>query len=91
MTEYDKIVLSMAPYDEGLLKEALDEFLEKCTEREADILRLRYGLTDGKARSLEETAQIFGISRERVRQIECKALRRPVHLKRRKKIADYYK
>lgn len=78
-------------YNEIEIKEALAEFFEKLTEKEAEVLKLRFGLADGKTRSLEEVAQILGVSRERVRQIEHKAIHRPVHLKRRKKIADYYK
>ena len=60
--------------------------------RKREVLTLRYGLDGyGKCRTLEEVARILGITRERVRQIENAALRRPVHLKRRKKIADFYK
>ena len=69
---------------------ALSELLEKLTDREAEVLKLRFGLMDGKQRTRKEVAQILDISPERVRQIEHKAIHRPVHLKRRKKIADYY-
>ena len=82
---------SWNPNTDDEIKAALPEMLEKLTEREAVVLRLRFGLADGKTRTLEEVAQIMGISRERVRQIEHKALHRPVHLNRSKKISDYYK
>lgn len=82
---------SRHPHNEEEFKAALNKLLERCTEREAEVLRLRFGLTDGKTRTLEEVAEIFGVSRERVRQIEHKAIHRPVHLTRRKKISDYYK
>lgn len=60
------------------------------TERELELLMFRFGLEDGEPKTLEETAQKFGITRERVRQIENKLLRRPVHLRRTKKIRDFY-
>lgn len=75
-------------------RKQFNEILErKCSDRERDILRMRFGLTDGKMHTLEETAQVFEVSRERVRQIESKALNRlfrPSHA-RAKKIADFYK
>lgn len=72
------------------VKAVLTELLEKLTDREAEVLRLRFGLTDGKTRTRKEVAQTLDISPERVRQIEHTAIHRPVHLKRSKKIADYY-
>lgn len=71
-------------------KGALVELLEKLTDREAEVLKLRFGLIDGKTHTRKEVSQILDISPERVRQIEHKAIHRPVHLTRRKKIADYY-
>lgn len=91
MSADNNVEYSRHPYNEEEFKAALNKLLERCTEREAEVLRLRFGLTDGKTRTLEEVAEIFGISRERVRQIEHKAIHRPVHLTRRKKISDYYK
>ena len=70
--------------------ERLQEILSRCSERELQVLRVRLGLDDGKAKTLEETAEMFGISRERVRQIENKALRRHIRASRTKKISDFY-
>jgi RNA polymerase primary sigma factor len=72
------------------LSENLQKFLFKCTEREVLVLRLKYGLDDGKVKTLGEVAEILGISRERVRQIEYKALHRHRPLHRAKKIRDFY-
>ena len=82
---------SRYPHNEEEFKVTLNKLLESLTEREAEVLRLRFGLTDGKTRTLEEVAEILGVSRERVHQIEHKAIHRPVHLTPSKKIADYYK
>lgn len=73
-----------------LLAEALEEILETLTEREADVLRMRFGLYDGRTRTLEEVGQIFGVTRERIRQIENKAIRKLRHPSRAKKIRDFY-
>jgi RNA polymerase primary sigma factor len=72
-----------------LLKEQLEEELETLTPRERDVLRLRFGLIDGRARTLEEVGQKFNVTRERIRQIEAKALRKLRHPTRSKKLKDY--
>ncbi len=73
-----------------LLAEALDEILQTLTEREADVLRMRFGMYDGRTHTLEEVGQIFGVTRERIRQIENKAIRKLRHPSRAKKIKDFY-
>ncbi|MGD0154254.1 MAG: RNA polymerase sigma factor RpoD [Thermacetogeniaceae bacterium] len=72
-----------------LLKEQLEEVLETLTPREKEVLRLRFGLEDGRARTLEEVGQRFRVTRERIRQIEAKALRKLRHPSRSKKLKDY--
>ena len=72
-----------------LLKEQLEEVLESLTTREEKVLRLRFGLDDGRARTLEEVGQSFGVTRERIRQIEAKALRKLRHPSRSKKLKDF--
>ncbi|HEY3367091.1 MAG TPA: RNA polymerase sigma factor RpoD [Symbiobacteriaceae bacterium] len=72
-----------------LLKEQLAEALESLTPREGTVLRLRFGLEDGRARTLEEVGHSFGVTRERIRQIEAKALRKLRHPSRSKKLKDY--
>jgi RNA polymerase primary sigma factor len=72
-----------------LLKEQLEEVLETLTPREEKVLRLRFGLDDGRARTLEEVGQHFGVTRERIRQIEAKALRKLRHPSRSKKLKDF--
>ncbi|MCR4397877.1 MAG: RNA polymerase sigma factor RpoD [Firmicutes bacterium] len=72
-----------------LLKEQLEEVLDTLTEREQRVLRLRFGLDDGRARTLEEVGQVFGVTRERIRQIEAKALRKLRHPSRSKKLKDF--
>lgn len=73
-----------------LLAEALGEILGTLTEREADVLRMRFGMYDGRTHTLEEVGQIFGVTRERIRQIENKAIRKLRHPSRAKKIRDFY-
>ena len=73
-----------------LLAEALTEILGTLTEREADVLKMRFGMYDGRTHTLEEVGQIFGVTRERIRQIENKAIRKLRHPSRAKKIKDFY-
>ena len=72
-----------------LLKEQLDEVLDTLTEREQKVLRLRFGMNDGRARTLEEVGREFDVTRERIRQIEAKALRKLRHPSRSRKLRDY--
>jgi len=72
-----------------LLKEQLEEVLETLTPREEKVLRLRFGLDDGRARTLEEVGKVFDVTRERIRQIEAKALRKLRHPSRSRKLKDY--
>ena len=73
----------------SLLKEQLNEVLGTLTEREQKVLRLRFGLDDGRARTLEEVGKEFNVTRERIRQIEAKALRKLRHPSRSRKLKDY--
>lgn len=72
-----------------LLKDHLDEVLDTLSEREAKVLELRFGLDGGQPRTLEEVGKVFGVTRERIRQIEAKALRKLKHPSRRRKLQDY--
>jgi RNA polymerase primary sigma factor len=72
-----------------MLKDEISEVLETLTEREEKVIRLRFGLEDGKSRTLEEVGQMFGVTRERIRQIEAKALRKLRHPSRSRKLKDY--
>ena len=72
-----------------LLREQLDDVLDTLTPREKKVLQLRFGLNDGRARTLEEVGNVFGVTRERIRQIEAKALRKLRHPSRSKKLKDY--
>ena len=72
-----------------ILKDEISEVLLTLTEREEKVIRLRFGLEDGKARTLEEVGQMFGVTRERIRQIEAKALRKLRHPSRSRKLRDY--
>jgi RNA polymerase primary sigma factor len=83
---------SPAPHDSAaytLLKEQLEEVMNTLTPREAKVLKLRFGLEDGKARTLEEVGREFEVTRERIRQIEAKALRKLRHPSRSKKLKDF--
>ena len=83
---------SPAPHDAAsyiLLREQLEEIMQTLTPREAKVLKLRFGLEDGKARTLEEVGREFEVTRERIRQIEAKALRKLRHPSRSKKLRDY--
>jgi RNA polymerase primary sigma factor len=72
-----------------ILKDEISEVLLTLTEREEKVIRLRFGLEDGKSRTLEEVGQMFGVTRERIRQIEAKALRKLRHPSRSRKLKDY--
>ena len=72
-----------------LLKEQLVEVLSTLTDREQKVLRLRFGLDDGRGRTLEEVGKEFNVTRERIRQIEAKALRKLRHPSRSKKLKDF--
>ncbi len=83
---------SPAPADAAfntMLREQLNEVLNTLTPREAQVLRLRFGLEDGRTRTLEEVGRVFNITRERIRQIEAKALRKLRHPSRSKRLKDY--
>lgn len=83
---------ALAPADAAsfmLLKEQLEGVLDTLTPREERVLRLRFGLDDGRSRTLEEVGQVFGVTRERIRQIEAKALRKLRHPSRSKKLKDF--
>ena len=72
-----------------LLKEQLSSVLDTLSPRESMVLKLRFGLEDGRARTLEEVGKEFDVTRERIRQIEAKALRKLRHPSRSKKLKDY--
>jgi len=85
-------ISSPSPYDETskeLLKESVGEVLETLDDREAKVLELRFGLAGQPPKTLEEVGKVFGVTRERIRQIEAKALRKLRHPSRRKKLQDY--
>ena len=74
----------------AMLAEALKEILDTLADREADVLRMRFGMHDGRTHTLEEVGQIFGVTRERIRQIENKPIRKLRHPSRAKRIKDFY-
>lgn len=83
---------ALAPSDAAayeLLKEQLENVLDTLTDREENVLRLRFGLDDGRTRTLEEVGKVFGVTRERIRQIEAKALRKLRHPSRSKQLKDF--
>jgi len=83
---------ALAPTDAAaftMLKAQLSEVLDTLTEREEGVLRLRFGIDDGRMRTLEEVGQLFGVTRERIRQIEAKALRKLRHPSRSKRLKDF--
>ena len=73
-----------------LLKEQLEDVLDTLTDREENVLRLRFGIDDGRTRTLEEVGKVFGVTRERIRQIEAKALRKLRHPSRSKQLKDFF-
>ena len=72
-----------------MLREKLSDVLSTLTPREEKVLRLRFGLEDGRSRTLEEVGKEFNVTRERIRQIEAKALRKLCHPSRSRKLKDY--
>ncbi len=83
---------ALAPEDNAsyqMLKEELEDVLETLTDREENVLRLRFGLDDGRQRTLEDVGKVFGVTRERIRQIEAKALRKLRHPSRSKQLKDF--
>lgn len=83
---------ALSPSDHAayeLLKEQLEDVLDTLTDREENVLRLRFGLDDGRTRTLEEVGKVFGVTRERIRQIEAKALRKLRHPSRSKRLKDF--
>ena len=85
----DNVPVPAEAASQTLLKEQLDEVLDTLTEREQKVLRLRFGMDDGRARTLEEVGKEFDVTRERIRQIEAKALRKLRHPSRSRKLRDY--
>ena len=85
-----EIILELLETRKSVTVTELKEILDTLTEREADVLRMRFGMYDGRTHTLEEVGQIFGVTRERIRQIENKAIRKLRHPSRAKKIRDFY-
>jgi RNA polymerase primary sigma factor len=84
--------LGEAPSDAAsyqMLRESMEDVLSSLSEREREVLRLRFGLEDGRSRTLEEVGKQFNVTRERIRQIEAKALRKLRHPSRSRKLRDY--
>ena len=95
LTRYSRIVRQQAMYAPAdaaaftLLKEQLVDVLSTLTPREEKVLKLRFGIEDGRTRTLEEVGKEFNVTRERIRQIEAKALRKLRHPSRSKKLKDF--
>ena len=92
LVDFIKDERSMSPEEYAtneMLKDEISEVLYTLTEREEQVLRLRFGLDDGHQRTLEEVGQIFNVTRERIRQIEAKALRKLRHPSRSRKLKDF--
>ena len=88
----DKETLSPDDYTNNqLLKDEIDNILQGLTEREEKVLRLRFGLEDGRTRTLEEVGKEFNVTRERIRQIEAKAIRKLKKPNRAKRLKDFMK
>jgi RNA polymerase primary sigma factor len=87
--EDPKVLAPMDAASRQMLKEQMEDVLETLQERERRVLEMRFGLEDGRGRTLEEVGKEFGVTRERIRQIEAKALRKLRHPSRAKKIQDY--
>jgi RNA polymerase primary sigma factor len=85
----DSLASPVEETNRELLREQMQDILASLSERERNVLRLRFGLEDGEARTLEEVGQQFGVTRERIRQIEAKALRKLRHPTRSRKLKDY--
>jgi RNA polymerase primary sigma factor len=74
---------------DNLLNDSIDDVLDSLTEKEAMVIKLRYGLDDGETKTLEDVGRMFGVTRERIRQIEAKALRKLRHPSRSQKLRDF--
>jgi RNA polymerase primary sigma factor len=87
--EDNKILAPADAASRQMLKEQMDDVLGTLSDRERQVLAMRFGLEDGRSRTLEEVGREFGVTRERIRQIEAKALRKLRHPSRSKKLKDY--
>ena len=85
----EEVLMPADSADFQILKEQIEDVLDTLTEREENVLRLRFGLDDGRSRTLEEVGQTFGVTRERIRQIEAKALRKLRHPSRSRQLKDF--
>jgi RNA polymerase primary sigma factor len=87
--EDKEAIVPAAPAARTMLKEAVNEVLSQLSEREQEVIRLRFGLDDGQMRTLEEVGKEFGVTRERIRQIEAKTLAKLRHPIRSQRLRDY--